>query len=64
MTTRKKKFPPKIYVYIDSDGDNDYLMVGKTEWECADPNVKDRLVGVYELKEVGELQVKVAKVAS
>jgi hypothetical protein len=63
MASKASKFPKKILVYKEQDGDDELLIACKTERECADIN-QSRLVGVYELVEVGKVLVNVVQVAA
>lgn len=56
-------FPKKLFVYKDFDGDNVYYIANETERQCATLN-ESRLIGVYELKEVGEILVNIVRVAT
>ena len=61
---KKAQFPKKLFVYVENEGTQDeFLMACKTERECANLN-ETRLVGVYELKEVGKILVRVVQVAA
>ncbi len=51
MSITQNDFPKKIYVWIDDDGDEKFMMAEKTPEECAIPD-KDRLVGIYNLEGV------------
>lgn len=42
--------PKKIYVYVENDGEEDFLMTQKNIEDCADAG-NNRLVGVYDLAE-------------
>ena len=47
---RKKKLPKIVYVYIISEGGEEWLSAEETADACAEKG-KKRLVGIYELKE-------------
>jgi hypothetical protein len=59
----QKQFPPKLFVYRDEDGDDVYYIANETERECASLG-ESRLVGIYELKEVGKILVNIVQVAA
>ena len=61
MAKKQEAFPKKLFVYREQDGSDSYLLCFESERECADIN-EERLVGVYELKEVGNLSVEVVQV--
>ncbi len=54
----KEKFPKKLYVYKEKDGEDTYLLCYETPRECADLQ-EDRLVGIYELVATGKVAVSV-----
>lgn len=54
----KEKFPKKLYVYKEKDGEDTYLLCYETPRECADLQ-EDRLVGIYELVGIGKVAVNV-----
>lgn len=54
----EEKFPQKLYVYRDVDGEDTYLLCYETPRECADLQ-EDRLVGIYELTGTGTIAVSV-----
>jgi len=62
MSITKKDFPKRIYVYIDEDRDGKYLIACKTDKEAADMN-GTKLVGIYELENIGKFEVSVLMVA-
>jgi hypothetical protein len=54
MSVTRKDLPKKLYVYVEEDGQEKYLIANKTPGECATLS-ESRLVGVYDLKEVGKV---------
>lgn len=60
---KKNELPKKLFIYKEWDGDQYYFMCYETERECADLQ-EDRLVGVYELKEIGTIKVQVVREAA
>ena len=63
MTITKRDFPKKIYVYIDEDGKEKYLIANRTDKECADLN-ESKLVAIYTLENIGKLETSVLMVAA
>jgi hypothetical protein len=57
----REQFPAKLFVYKDPDGYRMYYIANETERECASLD-ENRIIGVYELKEVGEIRANVVRV--
>lgn len=55
MATKKAKLPRTIYVYEDDDGGEKYLNAHYSIEDTADLGER-RLVGIYDLREVGEVE--------
>ena len=63
MSVTKKDFPKRLYVYIDEDGNEKYLIACRTGKECADLN-ESKLVAIYNLENIGKLETSVLMVAA
>lgn len=53
MAITVKDFPKKVYIYLDQDGKEKWMISSKSLEECASLD-EDRLVGVYTLEKVGK----------
>jgi hypothetical protein len=54
----KKSFPKKLYVWIDGDGGEEYMIAESTPEQCASLS-EDKLVGIYELDKVAKVLTSV-----
>lgn len=55
--TAMPTLPKTIYVYQEDDGDESWLVANYTREDCAhDDQNERRLVGTYQLVEVGEIK--------
>ena len=63
--TKGVKFPEKLYVYREEDGDEVYYICQEAAEECIDARVENKkLVGVYALMEMVKLCVEIHEEAA
>jgi len=58
MAKKKLEFPTELFVYMDEDRGDVYFVASETERECASI-YEDRIVGIYDLREVGKVSVNI-----
>jgi hypothetical protein len=56
------KFPEKLYVYREEDGEDVYFLAEPSTQECMSADEDKKLVGVYELKEMMELKLHIEEI--